>query len=115
MKNELGYGKLHVWSLALALGIMWGISMFLAGLSAFLFGLGVGFVETMRTLYLGYNATVVGSIIGGIWGFIDMFIFGVIFAAIYNFFVSRFIKSHYRTSHHKESHSKETGHHRQTK
>lgn len=81
------YARLHVWGFGFALGIVWAIAMLLTGLVAMTTGWGEGFVETARTMYIGYQASVVGSFIGAAWGFVDMFICGVILAAIYNLFL----------------------------
>lgn len=81
------YAKLHVLSFGLALGIVWGVSIFVIGLIAMTTDWGGGFVETMHTVYIGYEPTILGSIIGGIWGFVDLFIGGMIIAAIYNGFL----------------------------
>ena len=35
-------------------------------------------------IYLGYQATFWGTVIGAIWGFVDLFIAGIILAAVYN-------------------------------
>lgn len=82
--------KLHAWSFGLSLGILWGLCIFLMGLFAMGGGWGTSFVETMSEIYLGYTATFMGSIIGALWGFVDMFIGGVLIALLYNFFLGRF-------------------------
>lgn len=79
--------KLHVFSFGFALGIVWGVAMLITGLVAWGTGYGAGFVETMRTIYIGYDATLPGSFIGGAWGFADMFLMGVIIAGLYNLFL----------------------------
>lgn len=76
--------KLHVWSFGFALGIFWGVSLLLTGWLAMLTGWGENFVAAMKTLYVGYDINFWGSVIGGIWGFVDMFITGVILAWLYN-------------------------------
>lgn len=81
------YTRFHPLSFGLALGVVTGISMLLTGLFAMSTGWGAGFVETMRTIYLGYESTVRGSLIGGMWGFLDMLIMGIIIAALYNIFL----------------------------
>lgn len=87
--NQQNYAQLHVWSFGFALGLLWGLWVLATGLTALFFGLGVGFVETMRTVYLGYEASIPGSFIGGIWGFVDMFVLGSALAAFYNFLIRR--------------------------
>ncbi|MCP0914371.1 MULTISPECIES: bacteriophage holin [Legionella] len=81
------YAKLSPLAFGLALGILWGLSMLIMGLIAYFFNYGDLFVTSMGTLYLGYNATIMGSIIGGVIGFIDAFIGGLIVAWLYNLFV----------------------------
>src|SRR5262245_43082011 len=87
------YSRIHPWSFGLALGVVWGLSLLIAGLVAMATGWGQGFIDTMGTVYLGFQATVVGSIIGAAWAFIDLFIFGVIIASIYNLFLRICCKS----------------------
>jgi len=41
----------------------------------------------MASVYLGYTPTVLGSIIGGIWGFVDAGIGGLLLAWLYNKFL----------------------------
>ena len=97
MAKYYGVAKLHSFSFGLSLGLIWGISMLVLGWVGMETGLGVGFVETMRTIYIGYSATAKGFVWGGIWGFVHMFILGFIVAAIYNLSVSIFCRK-YRDS-----------------
>jgi len=76
--------KLDVKALGFSLGIVWGVCTLLLGLSAMCFNYGAGFVSVMSSFYIGYKATVIGSVIGGIWGFFDAGIGGVIIAWLYN-------------------------------
>jgi hypothetical protein len=76
--------KLDVKALGLAMGIMWGISMFLLGLLTMENGLGSGIEQVLATMYIGYKPTFTGSIIGGIWGFIDAGVGGMLLAWLYN-------------------------------
>ncbi len=76
--------KLDVKALGLTLGIVWGAAMFLLGLIGIYSSWGGGIQEIMSTLYIGYKPTFLGSIIGGIWGFIDAGIAGVVVAWLYN-------------------------------
>lgn len=78
--------KISPLALGLALGIMWGVSVLLMGLVAFHFMYGTAFVSTMGALYVGYEASILGSVIGGLIGFVDAFIVGVIIAWLYNVF-----------------------------
>jgi hypothetical protein len=76
--------KLDVKALGLALGIVWGVCVLLIGITSMLFNYGTGLVNALSSLYIGYKATLLGSLIGGIWGFFDAGIGGVIIAWLYN-------------------------------
>ena len=76
--------KLDIKAFGLTLGIVWGLAMLLMGLINTTDMWGDEIVKVMGSLYIGYRPTVLGSIIGGIWGFIDAGIGGVIIAWLYN-------------------------------
>ena len=76
--------KLDVQRFGIAFGITWALGSLLLGLSATLFGYGAGIVEQVSSVYVGYGATIGGALIGAVWGFVDAYIGGVIFAWIYN-------------------------------
>ena len=76
--------KLDVKAFGLACGIVWGAAMFILGLMCTFLDWGTGVESAMATMYLGYSSTVVGSIIGGIWGFFDAGIGGLVVALLYN-------------------------------
>ncbi|PIP65385.1 hypothetical protein COU77_02750 [Candidatus Peregrinibacteria bacterium CG10_big_fil_rev_8_21_14_0_10_49_16] len=84
-KNQL----FHVQNFALACGITWGLGIFLLGFLAAFAQVGAPIVDFIGSGYLGYSATPEGSLIGGVWGFIDAFIGGYIFAWLYNWLCSR--------------------------
>jgi hypothetical protein len=73
-------------ALGLAVGILWGVVVLALGLIAHFVDYGTPFVNSMGVLYIGYGPTVLGAIAGGIIGFIDAFISGVIVAWLYNCF-----------------------------
>ncbi len=78
--------KLNVKAFGLACGITWGAGMFLLGILNMTLGWGGLFEEIMSSFYLGYQPTILGSIIGGIWGFFDAGIGGLVLAWLYNKF-----------------------------
>lgn len=78
--------KLDVKALGLSLGIMWGSAVALMGLICMTSGWGCSFVNAIGQFYYGYKSTLLGCIVGGIWGFFDMGIGGVIIAWLYNKF-----------------------------
>lgn len=77
--------KLSAKACGLALGIIWGAALLIMGLAAMIFpGYAAGFVRSAGSLYIGYNSTIIGSLVGALWGFIDAGIFGLLFAWLYN-------------------------------
>ena len=81
--------KMDVKALALSVGIVWGASTLIIGLGATWFGTYTDVVEFMGRGYKGFDATVGGSIIGGIWGFVDAAIGGLLVAWLYNKFAKK--------------------------
>jgi hypothetical protein len=76
--------KLDAVALGFTLGIVWGSAMLLLGLINMGSIWGSGIMHGMATLYIGYKPTIPGSIIGGIWGFFDAGLAGVVIAWLYN-------------------------------
>jgi hypothetical protein len=84
-----GKNKPQVFSVlafALAAGITCAAWMFLIGIMAWLFNWGHPFVQIAATVYPGYDASFLGSLTGALWGFVDCFIGGAVFAWVYNMF-----------------------------
>lgn len=75
--------KIQPVALGIAIGVLWAIYVFFIGIAA-MFGWGIALVEVLASLYFGYEASVLGAVIGGIWAFVDGFIAGVVIAWIYN-------------------------------
>jgi hypothetical protein len=77
--------RLGVVAVGFALGITWAIGLLVMGWASELSGgWGKPFIDAMGTVYLGYQPTFWGTVIGAVWGLVDGFISGIIFAAIYN-------------------------------
>jgi len=82
--------KLSVKGLALASGILWGLAMLGMGLANLIWAnYGQLFLQTMASAYPGYHATrsIAEVIVGTLYGFVDGFIAGAVFAWLYNQFV----------------------------
>jgi len=75
---------LNAKNFGLACGITWAFGAFVTALIASSNGYGSEFVSLLGTVYIGYEATLKGAIIGAIWGFIDAGIGGYVLAWIYN-------------------------------
>ncbi len=79
------YKKLDIKAVAIAIGLMWSVAILLVSIVA-------GFsqtylhniVEFLSSIYIGYDLSFAGVIIGMTWGFADAGIGGVVFAWIYN-------------------------------
>lgn len=82
MKNVAG--KIHIVGLGLAVGIVSALYIFVMGLSARFFGVGMDVVHLTGSLYLGYAPSVLGSLIGALYAFVDGFVFGALIALFYN-------------------------------
>ena len=89
MKNVPKLSRSHFCpkSTGIALGTVWSIVILLTGWVAGLTstsGWGNNFVGVLSSIYMGYDATFVGGILGGIWGFAFGGLIGVAFALVYN-------------------------------
>jgi hypothetical protein len=76
--------KLDVRAFAIACGLTWGLAMFALGVIDIFTTWGDVFGAIMSKMYIGYSPTLLGSIIGGVWGFCDAGVGGLVFAWIYN-------------------------------
>jgi len=85
--GQNGHGeccRLKVFSLGMAIGITTGLWMLLLGWLSWLMGWGHNIINIVEPLYRGYGPSFVGGLIGGLWGLVDGFFFGIIIAFIYN-------------------------------
>jgi len=81
--------KLSIKGLAVASAILWGVAMLGMGLANLIWAnYGQQFLQTMASAYPGYHATrsVAEVIVGTLYGAVDGFIAGAIFAWLYNQF-----------------------------
>lgn len=81
--------RLSVKSLAMASGILWGFAMLGTGLANLIWSnYGQQFLQTMASVYPGYHATrsIAEVIVGTLYGGVDGFIAGAVFAWLYNQF-----------------------------
>lgn len=77
--------KLSVRAFALACGIIWGLGLLIIVLIAMASeGYGGAFIEAISSIYLGVAVSAKGAFLVLLWGFIDGFIGGAIFAWLYN-------------------------------
>ena len=75
--------------LALASATLWGLAMLVMGLANLVWGnYGQQFLQTMASVYPGYHATrsIAEVIVGTLYGAVDGFVGGAVFAWLYNQF-----------------------------
>lgn len=79
--------KLNVKAFGLAMGILWGGSLVVMGILAMVIpDYCADFVAAVGSKYIGYTVTIPGLLLGGLWGFVDAGIGGLILAWLYNKF-----------------------------
>ncbi len=76
--------KLDIKAFGWALGIVWGGVTFLLGLLDTLYFWGSSWGKMMTMVYIGYRPTIIGSIIGALWGFVYASLLGLSVAWMYN-------------------------------
>jgi hypothetical protein len=76
--------KLSVKGLALASGILWGASVFLATLWLLMRGYDGRLIAQLDHFYVGYSYSVAGAFVGLAWGFVDGAVCGAAFGWLYN-------------------------------
>ena len=75
--------RLRARALGIAIGIVWGLAVF----AATIWDVAAGMGKTMALLgvfYPYYRVSLVGSVVGLIWGFVNGFLFGASVAWLYN-------------------------------
>ncbi len=72
-------------ALGVALGTVWGVSIFLTTWISYYTGYAELFLKTLaESIYPGYSISPSGSFIGLVYGFIDGFVSATIIGIIYN-------------------------------
>ncbi len=68
----------------LALGIVWGVTLFITTLFSTWTNYGMDFLTMFQAMYPGFSITIPGAFIGAIYGFVDLFILGFVLIWLYN-------------------------------
>lgn len=76
--------KLKPIALGLSLGIVWGGALFITTLLSYFTDYGKLFLEVVSSIYPGYSISPLGSFFGLFYGFVDLFISGILIGWIYN-------------------------------
>ena len=82
--------KLNVKAFALTCALIWGLGLFLLTWWIILLEGATGEATLIGRMYLGYNISPLGSVIGLLWAIVDGGVGGAIFAWLYNLLASRF-------------------------
>ncbi len=77
--------RIDPWALGASLGIVCVIFVVFLGVAAS-FGWGEELVPLVSSIYIGFDKTALGILIGAVWAFVDGVIAGALIAALYNFF-----------------------------
>ena len=78
--------KLDIRTFSINFGFLWSICIVTLGALATKYSWANKMVQTISTVYLGFKTTLIGVLIGGLWGFIDGIIGGIIIAWLVNRF-----------------------------
>ena len=78
--------KINVKALALSMGIVWGLVVFLLTLWFLVMGYSGDLLAMLGSIYLGYSVSWIGAFVGLIYGFIDGLIGGALLGYLYNKF-----------------------------
>ena len=81
--------KLDVRAFAVAFAIWWGVGVFIMTWWVIAFGGASAEAPFLGRIYIGYDISPLGSVIGLIWGVVDGLIAGAIFAWLYNFVMGK--------------------------
>ncbi len=82
--------KLNIRAFAVAFGLWWGVGIFLGTWWVIALSGSTGEPTFLARIYIGYEISPLGSIIGFAWGAFDALIAGAIFAWLYNTIAERF-------------------------
>ncbi len=78
--------KINIKALALSIGIIWGLAIFLLTVWFLIMGYSGDLLAKLGSVYLGYSVSWLGAFIGLIYGFIDGLISGALLGFLYNKF-----------------------------
>jgi hypothetical protein len=82
----MSYAKLSPKAFGLAFGTLWALIVVIMGIVAHFHPVGVWFVNSVKALYVGYEMTWMGVLIGTVMAFVHLFVKGFFLGAFYNFF-----------------------------
>ena len=78
--------KINTKALAISIGIVWGLAVFLLTVWFLVMGYNGGLLAKLGSVYIGYSVSWLGAFIGLIYGFVDGLIGGALLGYLYNKF-----------------------------
>ena len=87
MVQNQHHATLGVISFGLAVGVTWGLCVFVLGVVAALLGWGIPVAAALASLYIGYGPTIIGAVAGAVWGVVSGAVVGLLVAWLYNRFL----------------------------
>lgn len=85
-KREGTCSYLKPCSLGAAFAVLWALSLLFLSFLGLVCGVGIPILGILASLYIGFNLTSLGILIGVCWALVDGFVGGVILAWLYNCF-----------------------------
>ena len=87
MVQNQHHATLGVISFGLAVGVTWGLCVFVLGVVAALLGWGIPVAAALASLYIGYGPTIIGAVAGAVWAVVSGTVVGLLVAWLYNRFL----------------------------
>ncbi|MDY6788671.1 MAG: hypothetical protein SVV03_01780 [Candidatus Nanohaloarchaea archaeon] len=78
--------KIDSKAVSLAGGLTWALALFVGGILSMWIPGWQSMVNWIGQFYVGYGSGFVGSLVGAVWGFFDLFIGLYVFCWLYNYF-----------------------------
>ncbi|HCC69944.1 MAG TPA: hypothetical protein DEQ09_02145 [Bacteroidales bacterium] len=76
--------KINVKAFSLSCGIVWALVVFFVTWWLIILNGASGAKTVLGNIYLGYNISTLGSLVGLAWGFVNGIVFGAFLAWLYN-------------------------------
>ncbi|HAG62301.1 MAG: hypothetical protein CMF55_01985 [Legionellales bacterium] len=86
MSSSVDVCRLKPVALGLAIAVLSALSLLFVVFTALCFGVGFPWLGIIASIYVGFNLSFIGIIIGLVWAIIDGFIAGIVLAWLYNAF-----------------------------
>jgi hypothetical protein len=72
--------------LALSVGLVWAAGLLILSLMAKFLNWGLAVTGPIESVYIGYELSLIGIVVGVAWAFLDGFVGGAVVAWVYNKF-----------------------------